>query len=103
VCKSLDVPAGTSDRVFQQGSIAPSRGDFSSGKLPRGARNRRIYARFVSVGARIPFKGRSTNIGFPFSRESQTAWRALRFLFEYTTAVVDMKKKGKKIGKKKNE
>lgn len=70
MCKSLDVPAGTSDRVFQRGSIAPSRGDFSSGKLPRGARNRRIYARFVSVGARTPFKGRSTNIGFPFSRES---------------------------------
>jgi len=44
--------AGTSDRVFQRGSIAPSRGDFSSGKLPRGARNHRIYARFVSIVAR---------------------------------------------------
>lgn len=52
------------------------------------------------MGARAPFKERSTDIGFPFSRESQTAWRALRFLFTNThdAAVVDMKKEeeGKK-------
>lgn len=113
LCAKVSVyRAGTSDRVFQrggerergggEGSIAPSRDDFSSGKLPRGAWNRRIYARAFRigrrVGARTPFKGRSTNIGFPFSRESQTAWRALRFLFTNThgAAVVDMKKREEK-------
>lgn len=102
--------AGTSDRVFQQRGGFPLRRRGTIFHLANCCAERgtveftRAFRIGRRAGARTPFKGRSTNIGFPFSRESQTAWHALRFLFTNThgAAVVDMKK-GKRKKKHKRE
>jgi len=99
--------AGTSDRVFQRGSIAPSRGDFSSGKLPRGARNHRIYARFVSVVARpraLLLKGEVPISDFHFPARARPPGVPLGFYSRiYTAAVLDMKKEEKNNGERERE
>lgn len=103
MCKSLDVPGGRERSSFSTGVPLRRRGTIFHLANCRAERGTVQFTRAFRIGrragARAPFKGRSTNIGFPFSRESQTAWRALRFLFTNThdAAVVDMEKKeGKK-------